>query len=135
VVSRIRTQPTTKVSKGLEKLSDAYGELGYINFTSIPDIQINEESQTISLDFDVDDGKQFYVGSINVLGLDEPTSQNALRGFLLKPGDVFNRRLYELSIKHVSRPQSRVSVSAGYKLNESPGTVAITIIGRHCPAN
>jgi outer membrane protein assembly factor BamA len=126
---------TAKVSKGLEKLSGAYSELGYINFTSIPDTQINEESQTISLEVDVDEGKQFYVGSINVLGLDEPTSQNLLHGFLLKSGDVFNRRLYEMSIKHLSRPQSRVSVSASYKLDESVGTIAITISPGHCPAN
>jgi hypothetical protein len=32
--------------------------------------RINEESRTISLDVDIDEGKQFYISSINVIGHD-----------------------------------------------------------------
>jgi len=81
-----------KVSEGLESLANAYGQLGYVNFTSIPNIRINEESRTISLDVDVDEGKQFRMGSINIQGLDEHASQEVLNDFPLKPGDVFNPR-------------------------------------------
>jgi outer membrane protein assembly factor BamA len=122
-----------QVSKGLENLANAYGELGYINFTSIPNTRINEESQTISLDVDVDEGKQFYVGSINVLGLDEAASQELLNELQLKPGDVFNQKSFEQSMKRLSQPGSRASAS--YKPDETAGTVVITINLRQCPAN
>jgi outer membrane protein assembly factor BamA len=122
-----------QVSKGLEKLANAYGQLGYINFTSIPNTRINEESQTISLDVDVDEDKPFYVGSINIKGLDEHASQEVLNDFPLKPGDVFNQGLFELSMKRLSQPESRASAS--YKPDEPAGTVSITINLRQCPAN
>ncbi len=48
-----------QVSEGLEKLNAAYRQFGYINFTSVPDTRFNEEDQTISLDVDLDEGKQF----------------------------------------------------------------------------
>jgi outer membrane protein insertion porin family len=49
------------IGKGLENLRFAYGQLGYINLTSVPDTQFSEERQTISLDIDLDEGKQFVV--------------------------------------------------------------------------
>ena len=47
------------ISKGLDNLRFAYGQLGHLNFTSIPNTQVNEEQQTISLIVDVDEGKKF----------------------------------------------------------------------------
>ncbi len=37
------------VRKGLENLRKAYGELGYINFTAVPDTQIDDEKKLITL--------------------------------------------------------------------------------------
>ena len=121
-----------RLSKGLEKLHTAYGQFGYINFTAVPETQISEENQTISLDVDVDEGKQFYVGSINAIGLDEHSSQDAMKDFLLKPGDIYNRRLLDLSMKRLSSRQS--GALAEVHQDETAGTVAITINFRHCSA-
>ena len=119
-----------QISKGLEKLSAAYGQFGYINATAVPDTRINEESQTISLDVDIDEGKQFYVSSINTLGLHEYGSQAVMHDFLLKPGDVYNQRLLDLSIKRMStrQPGARPELLR----DEMAGTVAITIIFHQC---
>jgi outer membrane protein assembly factor BamA len=89
-----------KLAKGLDNLRLAYGELGYINFTSIPDTRINEENQTISLDVDVDEGKQFYVSSINVVGLDD----HVLKDSLLQPGNIYNERLANLFVEKHATP-------------------------------
>jgi outer membrane protein assembly factor BamA len=121
-----------QVSKGLDELSAAYGQLGYINFTSAPDTRINEESQTISLDVDLDEGKQFYVSSINAIGLDEHSFQDVMNDFLLKPGDIYNQRLLDLSTKRLSMPQS--GTVAELHQDETAGTVAITISFHHCSA-
>lgn len=121
-----------QLSKGLEKLNAAYGQFGYINFTSVPDTRINDENQTISLDVDLDEGKQFYVSRITTIGLDDHSSQDAMKDFLLKPGDIYNQRLLDLSMEHLSSPQS--VTLADLQPEETSGTVAITISFRHCPA-
>ncbi|MGB8913257.1 MAG: POTRA domain-containing protein, partial [Candidatus Sulfotelmatobacter sp.] len=57
-----------KVAKGLENLRKAYGEQGYINFTSVPETRFDDEKKLIFLDIDVDEGKQFYVRRIEFQG-------------------------------------------------------------------
>lgn len=57
-----------KVAKGLENLRKAYGELGYINFTSVPDTKFDDEKKIVNLEIDVDEGKQFYVRRIEFQG-------------------------------------------------------------------
>src|SRR5581483_4112165 len=37
------------VAKGLEDLRKAYGEYGYINFTAVPDTEVDEEKKEITL--------------------------------------------------------------------------------------
>jgi surface antigen-like variable number repeat protein len=127
-----------EIAKGLENLSKAYGQLGYVNFTSIPNTGINDEQDLIDLDIDVDEGKQFYVSSVNLLGLDEIASHIAAEDLLLKPGDVYNQRLANRFVEsHASllptnsSPDSRIHL----KLDEKSGTVAVTFDFRHCTAD
>jgi outer membrane protein insertion porin family len=127
-----------EIAKGLENLSKAYGQLGYVNFTSIPNTGIDDELGLIDLDIDVDEGKQFYVSSVNVLGPDEVASHNAAEDLLLKPGDVYNQRLANLFVEnHASlmpagaSPDSRIHL----KLDEKSGTLAVTFDFRHCPTD
>ena len=119
-----------QVSEGLEKLNATYGQFGYINFTAVPDTRINEENQTISLDVDLDEGKQFYVSSINAIGFDEHSSQDAMKDFLLKPGDIYNQRLLDLSMERLSSPRS--VTLAELLPDETAGMVVITISFRRC---
>ncbi len=124
----------SKIAEGLENLQKAYGRLGYINITSIPNTKIDEEKKLIFLDVDLDEGKQFFLGGINIVGLDEHASRALLNDFLLKPGDVFNQRLFERSMNQLSVPDSNLSRS--YKLHPDPtaGTVAVTITLEPCPS-
>jgi len=57
-----------KIAKGLENLRKAYGEQGYINFTSVPETHFDDEKKLIFLEIDVDEGKQFYVRRIEFQG-------------------------------------------------------------------
>ncbi len=124
----------SKIAKGLENLQKAYGQLGYINFTSIPNTTINEEKNLIFLDVDFDEGKQFSISGINIVGLDEHASQVLLNNFLLKPGDVFNQRLFELSMNHLSVPHSSAFSSYKFRPDQTAGTVTITITFEQCPS-
>lgn len=79
----------TTLAKGLENLRYAYGELGYINFTSVPSTTFNDEKKLASLEIDMEEGKKFYVSSIDIVGGD----LQVLNDLLLAKGQVYNVRL------------------------------------------
>ena len=92
-----------KVAKGLENLRKAYGELGYINFTSIPDTRFDDEKKQIFLDIDVDEGKQFYVRRIEFQGNTTTRDKVIRREIALEEGNVYNSRLWELSLLRLNQ--------------------------------
>jgi len=111
------------IAKGLENLRYAYGELGYINFTPVPFLTFDDEQKLGFLEIDMDEGKQFYVSSIGILGADP----QVLNDLLLTRGQVYNVRLVDRFLRrHLPgvdvndwKIQQRV-------LDERNGTVALT---------
>jgi outer membrane protein insertion porin family len=122
-----------KIAKGLENLRKAYGEMGYINFTSVPDTKFDDEKRVIFLEIDMDEGKQFYVSNINVLGLDELARQELLKELPIKSGQIYNSRFWELSLEKYSSifPDCQCGDSER-RLDEKAGTVALTLDYRPC---
>lgn len=122
-----------KIATGLQNLSEAYGEMGYINFTSVPDNKFDDEKKLISLEIDVNEGKQFYVSSVKVLGLDELARQELLTDLPIKRGQIYNSRLWELSLRKYSSmfPDCKCGDSER-RLDEKAGTVALTLGFRPC---
>ncbi len=57
---------TNKVRKTLEQLRKFYSERGYINFSAVPDTQVNDASRTISVTIDIDPGRQFRLRAIEI---------------------------------------------------------------------
>jgi outer membrane protein insertion porin family len=92
-----------KIAKGLENLRKAYGELGYINFTSIPDTHFDDEKKLIFLDIDVDEGKQFYVRRIEFQGNTTTRDKVIRREIALEEGSIYNSRLWELSLLRLNQ--------------------------------
>jgi outer membrane protein insertion porin family len=92
-----------KVAKGLENLRKAYGELGYINFTSIPDTRFDDEKKLIYLEIDVDEGKAFYVRRIEFQGNTTTRDKVIRREIALEEGNVYNSRLWELSLLRLNQ--------------------------------
>ena len=120
------------ISKGLDNLRFAYAQLGHLNFTSIPNAQVNEERQTISLIVDVDEGKKFFITSLKTVGLEDAN----LNDSLLKPGNIYDKRLVDLLFEKY-KPSSLQAASADSRISEQidekAGTVAITFDFRPCP--
>lgn len=123
-----------KVATGLQNLSMAYGELGYINFTSVPETKFDDEKKFVYIDIDIDEDKQFYVGGINFTGLDEAARQELLKDLPITEGQIFNSRLWELSLlKLGSRlPDCGCADHQVRALDERAGTVALTFDFRPC---
>jgi outer membrane protein insertion porin family len=123
-----------KIATGLENLRKAYDELGYIKFTSIPNTTFDDDMRLISLDVDLDEGKQFRLSSVNVLGFDETSLQEILNDFPI--GQVYNQRLFVLLLENYY-PILRIPPDDPWRtwrhLDENAGTVAITLDARPCP--
>ncbi len=92
-----------KVGKGIKNLEKAYGELGYINFTSIPETRFDDDKKLIFLDIDVDEGKQFYVRRIEFQGNTTTRDKVIRREVALEEGNVYNSRLWEMSLLRLSQ--------------------------------
>jgi outer membrane protein insertion porin family len=96
---------TSFVRKGLENLRKAYGELGYINFTAVPDTQIDDEKKLISLVIDVDEGKPFLIRRIEFSGNTTTRDKVIRRELAVEEGGVYNSRLWELSLLRLNQLQ------------------------------
>lgn len=80
---------TAKIRSGLESVRGLYGVQGFINFTAVPDTQIDDKTLTIDLTIDLDEGAAYRVGKVQVLGLSPQRTQRLLRDFPLEPGDAY----------------------------------------------
>jgi outer membrane protein assembly factor BamA len=125
-----------QVATGLENLQKAYGEMGYINFTSVPNTKFDDEKKLVYLDIDLDEGKQFFFSSVTVLGVNERARQEISKDFPI--GQVYNWRLLEqFLVWHSSMlnfpPDDLAHIDR--RLDEQAGTVAITLDARPCPAD
>lgn len=95
----------TEIGKGLDNLKKAYGSLGYINFGAIPHIIYNDQKHTVSLNIDIDEGKQFYVSRIEFQGNTITRDRVIRRELLLQEGQVYNSQLWELSLQRLNQLQ------------------------------
>ena len=84
-----------KIEEGLANLRRLYGSQGFVNYTGVPETNFNDENASVNLTIDVDQGKQFYVHSIDVLGVDPVTKANLLDKLSMRPGDLYNSQAWE----------------------------------------
>jgi outer membrane protein insertion porin family len=95
----------TAIGKGLENLHKAYGQLGYINFVGIPKPEVDEAKKTVSLNIDIDEGKQYYVSRIEFTGNTLTRDSVIRRELLLEEGQAYNSHLWELSLQRLNQLQ------------------------------
>lgn len=92
-----------KIAKGIENLRKAYGEGGYINFTSVPNTTFDDEKKLANLEIDVDEGKRFYVRRIEFQGNTTTRDKVIRRELALEEGGIYNSRLWELSLMRLNQ--------------------------------
>ena len=122
-----------KVAKGLESLRKAYGEYGYINFTSVPDTKFDDAKKVVNLEIDVDEGKQFNVRRIEFQGNTTTRDKVIRREIALEEGQIYNSRYWELSLLRLNqlgyfdqlKPDDPNTTDR--KLDEKAGTVDLTL--------
>lgn len=94
---------TAKLRKGMENLRKLYGEFGYIDFVPEPVPEPQPGSDKIELTFNVDEGKQFFVRRIDFSGNTTTRDKVIRRELLVDEGDVFNTRMWEISILRLNQ--------------------------------
>ena len=122
---------TAKLRKGLENLRKLYGEFGYIDFVPEPNFDIIPNTDKIDLTLTADEGKQFFVRRIDFSGNATTRDKVICREILLDEGDIFNNRLWELSILRLNQlgyfEALKAEESADIKRNTQTSTVDITL--------
>lgn len=122
---------TDNIRKGLENLRKGYGELGYINFTSVPDTQIDDDKKLIRLEIDLDEGKPFYIRRIEFVGNQTTRDKVIRRELAVEEGGIFNGRAWEFSILRLNQlgyfEQLKPEEDSERRLNEKEGTVDLTL--------
>jgi len=122
---------TSKLRKGLENLRKLYGEFGYIDFVPEPSFDIIPNTDQIDLTLTADEGKQFVVRRIDFSGNVTTRDKVIRREIMLDEGDIFNNRLWELSILRLNQlgyfNQLKAEEAADIKRNTQTNTVDITL--------
>jgi outer membrane protein insertion porin family len=93
----------TLIGKGLDNLKKAYGGLGYINFGAIPKISYDDQKKTVSMNIDIDEGKQFFVSRIEFQGNTITRDKVIRRELMLDEGSVYNSQLWEYSLLRLNQ--------------------------------
>ena len=93
---------TAKLRKGLEQMRKLYGEFGFIDFVPEPSFDF-PGGDKIDLTLTADEGKQFFVRRIDFSGNTNTRDKVIRREILLDEGDMFNTRLWDLSILRLNQ--------------------------------
>jgi outer membrane protein insertion porin family len=121
----------TDIGKGLDNLKKAYGANGYINFGAIPKINYDDQKHTVSLDVDIDEGKQFYVSRIEFQGNTITRDRVIRRELMLDEGSVYNSQLWEYSLLRLNQLEYfeplRVDQDSTAIQNADAGTVELLL--------
>ncbi len=117
--------------KGLENIRKAFGEIGYINFSAVPDTTIDEQKKLINIEVDIDEGAQFYVRRIEFKGNTTTRDKVIRRELVLEEGNVYNSRLWELSLLRLNQlgyfETLKNEQDSTLKTNNQDHTVDITL--------
>jgi hypothetical protein len=123
-----------KIREGLDAMKDLYGTFGYIDFVPMPEIDVDDKRQIVSICFDLDEQMQFRIGKIEVVGLDAKTEKALI--WKIEPGLVFNSKLFEMFFKDnqsVLPAGASSANNAKVRRNMKDGTVDIELVFGLCP--
>ncbi len=122
---------TAKLRKGMTELQKLYGQFGYIDFVADPGFEPVPNTDKIDLTLTFDEGKQFFVRRIDFSGNTTTRDKVIRRELMLDEGDVFNTRLWELSILRLNQlgyfEVLKEGEAADIKRDTKTNTVDITL--------
>jgi outer membrane protein insertion porin family len=122
---------TQKLRKGIENMRKLYGEFGFIDFVGEPSFDPIPSTDQIDMSLAVDEGKQFFVRRIDFSGNTTTRDKVIRRELLIDEGDIFNNRLWELSLLRLNQlgyfEPLKPEEAADLKRDTKTDTVDITL--------
>jgi outer membrane protein insertion porin family len=122
---------TAKLRKGLENMRKLYGDFGFIDFVAEPSFEPMADSGLMDMSLSVDEGHQFFVRRIDFSGNLTTRDKIIRRQLLIDEGQIFNNRLWELSILRLNQlgyfEPLKAEEAADIKRDTKTNTVDITL--------
>jgi outer membrane protein insertion porin family len=125
---------TEKLNADVEAIRSYYLNRGYVNVeVSEPQVELSENLEEVFITITVNEGQEFFVGSVNVGG-DQPIDlSSAVEEMTLQTGEVFSRRLVNEAVSTMSEKlgdagYARAQVRAVPEINEETQTVDVTLV-------
>jgi outer membrane protein insertion porin family len=122
---------TAKLRKGLENMRKLYGDFGFIDFVAEPSFEPMADSGLMDMSLSVDEGHQFFVRRIDFSGNLTTRDKIIRRQLLIDEGQIFNNRLWELSILRLNQlgyfEPLKAEDAADIKRDTKTNTVDITL--------
>ncbi|MGB9443444.1 MAG: outer membrane protein assembly factor BamA, partial [Candidatus Acidiferrum sp.] len=120
-----------KVRKAMETYTNIYGQYGFIDFVPQPQMDFDEKAKRIDVTMQFDEGKQYYVRRIEFSGNTTTRDKVIRRELLIDEGQLFNKRLWEVSILRLNQlnyfDKIEADKSAEIKRDTKAGTVDILL--------
>jgi len=120
----------TKIRKSLDNYKALYGQYGYIDFVATPLTEVDDTKKIVNLTMEFDQQKQFFVRRIEFSGNTTTRDKVIRRELLLDEGQVYNNRLWELSLLRLNQLGYFDAIkpeNAELKRNVKNGTVDIKL--------
>jgi outer membrane protein insertion porin family len=92
-----------RIKDNLEQIKKFYGNLGYINFSYIPEQDIDAKTKTFNLSLTLQPDKQFFVKRINFLGNTKTRDKVMRREFILEEGKIFSSAALDASVLRLNQ--------------------------------
>jgi outer membrane protein insertion porin family len=122
---------TEKVRKSIEDYKNLFGNFGYIDFTAVPQSDVDMPNKVVNLTLEFDLQKAYRVRRIEFVGNTTTRDKVIRRQLLLDEGDFFNNRYWELSILRINQldyfEPIKKEQNVDLKRNPKEGTVDITL--------
>jgi outer membrane protein insertion porin family len=121
---------STKVRNALKSYTALYGQYGYIDFVPEPMTETDDVKKVVNFTMVFDQQKQYFVRRIEFSGNTTTRDKVIRREILLDEGQVYNNRLWELSILRLNQLGYFDTIkpeNAELKRNVKAGTVDINL--------
>jgi outer membrane protein assembly factor BamA len=114
----------SEIKSGLERVQRMYSNLGFINWSYVPEQSFDELNQTMSLTFTICEGVRHRIGIVAFVGCHDQAEEDRLRAQTdLQPGDVFSPQ--KLSLVALQLKKFGVVKESTAILDETQGIVGI----------
>jgi len=123
-----------KIQEAIESMQRMYAQKGYVAMTAGTTMGIDHVERRIEVNVEVEEGKQYRVGTIEVSGLDSNTA-NILKSSL-EPGQVFDRTIIKklLTENRATLPADASEKDVAIIRDSEEGTVNLVFDFRRCTA-